>query len=79
MKIQEMGCNELKTVLQFYKEISSDLRQRGINQWDRYYPNRFIVKSDLKEGNLYGILADNILVGAVVMDTNQSKKYRNLY
>ncbi|ULT54816.1 GNAT family N-acetyltransferase [Neobacillus drentensis] len=79
MEIQEIGCNKLKTVLQFYREISSDLRQKGIDQWDRYYPNRFIVKSDLKEGNLYGILEDNILVGAVVVDTNQSKKYRNLY
>ncbi|MEH7097137.1 GNAT family N-acetyltransferase [Neobacillus vireti] len=79
MEIQKIRCKELKTVLQFYREISSDLRQKGIQQWDRYYPNRFIVKSDLKEGNLYGILSDNHLVGAVVVDTNQSKKYRKLY
>ena len=80
MEIQKIGCKELKTVLQFYREISSDLKKKGINQWDRYYPNRFIVKLDLKEGNLYGILPDhNKLVGAIVVDTNQSKKYRKLY
>ena len=79
MEIQAMGLNQLKTVLQFYREITSDLRERGIKQWDRYYPNRFIVKADLKKGNLFGIMANNQLIGAVVLDANQSKKYRSLH
>ncbi|WP_335571210.1 GNAT family N-acetyltransferase [Neobacillus vireti] len=78
MVIQEMGLKELKEVLQFYREISSDLRKKRIHQWDRYYPNRFIIKADLKKGNLYGILSDKKLIGAVVVDTNQSKKYQEL-
>ena len=79
MEIQAIGLTEFKTVLQFYREITSDLRQKGIKQWDRYYPNRFILKEDLKKGNLFGIMKDNQLIGAVVVDANQSKKYRDLH
>jgi ribosomal protein S18 acetylase RimI-like enzyme len=78
MEIHPMGLKELKEVKQFYSEITADLREKGVFQWDRFYPNRFIIKSDLKKGSFFGILNGKKLIGAVVIDTKESKKYQEL-
>lgn len=78
MDILPIGMKERKVVNQFYSDITSNLRKKGVYQWDRYYPNRFIIKEDLKRGNLFGMYNDKQLVGAIVLDTKESKKYKNL-
>lgn len=78
MEIQVIELNELKAMIQLYAKITADLRKKGINQWDRFYPNRFIVKTDIKKGNLFGLSTDKKIIGAVAVDTNESKKYRKL-
>lgn len=78
MEIHSIKLKALKEVNQFYSAITSDLRKKGVYQWDRFYPNRFVIKADLKEGNLYGILAGKKIVGAVVLDTNENKRYQKL-
>jgi ribosomal protein S18 acetylase RimI-like enzyme len=78
MDIVPIGMSDLKSVNQFYSEITSDLRKKGVNQWDRYYPNRFVIREDLKHGTLFGIQEGKQLVGAIVLDRKESKKYKNL-
>jgi ribosomal protein S18 acetylase RimI-like enzyme len=78
MEIHSIGLEESKSVNQLYAEITSDLRKKGVKQWDRFYPNRFIIKADINKGNLFGIMAGEKVVGAVVLDTNESKKYQDL-
>jgi ribosomal protein S18 acetylase RimI-like enzyme len=78
MNILVIGKEEWKSVNQFYSEITANLREKGVYQWDRYYPNRFIIKGDLKQGNLFGMHEGIQLVGAIVLDTKESKKYKNL-
>ena len=75
----KIGLQELPEVKQFYAAITSDLRKKGIDQWDRFYPNRFVMKNDLKNGTLFGIKEANHLIGAIVLDTNQSKQYLKLH
>jgi len=70
-----IGLQELPEVNQFYAEVTSELRKKGIDQWDRFYPNRFVMKNDLKNGTLFGMKAENHLIGAIVLDTNESKQY----
>lgn len=78
MEFIAIGLQELAEVKQFYAEITSDLRKKGIDQWDRFYPNRFVMKNDLKNGTLFGIKEENHLIGAIVLDTNESKQYLKL-
>jgi ribosomal protein S18 acetylase RimI-like enzyme len=78
MEVQMIGLHALPKVTQFYAEVTSDLRKKGINQWDRFYPNRFIMKRDLKKGTLFGFKEVNQLIGAVVLDQDESKQYRKL-
>ncbi|MBO0962785.1 GNAT family N-acetyltransferase [Neobacillus sp. MM2021_6] len=78
MEIHAIGLIKLKAVTQLYTDITADLRRKGIKQWDRLYPNRFIIKTDIKNGHLFGLSADKKILGAVVVDTNESKKYQEL-
>ena len=75
MEIVLIRLRELSEVNKFYSCITSDLRKRGINQWVRYYPNHFILKADIKKETLFGLKEMNKLIGAIVLDTNQGKKY----
>lgn len=78
MEFVSIGVQELPEVNQFYAKVTSDLRKKGIDQWDRFYPNRFVIKKDLKNGTLFGLKEDNHLIGAIVLDTNESKQYLKL-
>ena len=73
-----MDLHELPEVTQFYAEVTSDLRKKGIDQWDRFYPNRFVMKNDLKNGTLFGIKEEKQLIGAIVLDKNENKQYMKL-
>jgi len=78
MEIKPIGLKQIKEVKGFYADVTTDLRGNGVYQWDRYYPNRFIIKADIKKGNLFGIMNGEKIIGAVAIDTNESKKYRKL-
>ncbi|MED3563716.1 GNAT family N-acetyltransferase [Bacillus xiapuensis] len=75
MEIVSIGLDAFKKVRQLYSEITEDLQKKKIKQWDLFYPNRFVIKEDIKEGNLFGIYEANQLAGAVALDTNSSKEY----
>jgi GNAT superfamily N-acetyltransferase len=42
-------------------------------------PQSFYIERRFKKRNLLGIMKNNQLIGAVVVDANQSKKYRDLH
>ncbi|WP_246309474.1 GNAT family N-acetyltransferase [Paenibacillus alginolyticus] len=48
---------------------------KGVKQWDRFYPNRFIIQSDLQNGSLFGVKQSNTVIAAVVVDEKQSSRY----
>ena len=78
MKVLPIGIVEWKSIIQFYSELTKNLRKNGVYQWDRFYPNRFTIKEDLKQGHLFGMYDGKQLVGAIVLDRKESKKYKNL-
>lgn len=63
---------------QFYTKITDHLKKKRIFQWDRFYPNRFVIKDDIKKGNLYGIFEEDQLVAAITLDANGSKRYEQV-
>ena len=78
MEIHLIGLKKLKEVKQFYSVVTSDLRKKGVYQWDRFYPNRFVIKTDLKKSSLFGIQNGNKVIGAIALNTDESKKYRRI-
>ncbi len=75
MDIIPLTLSEQTSVCALYAAVRRDLRQNGIYQWDRFYPNRFVIRRDLKEGHTFGLKQNGVVVGAVVLDGKQSSRY----
>ncbi|MDQ6599171.1 GNAT family N-acetyltransferase [Bacillus salipaludis] len=78
MEIVSISLKDYKNVKQFYTKITDHLKKKRIFQWDRFYPNRFVIKGDIKKGNLYGIFEEDQLVAAITLDVNGSKRYEQV-
>jgi GNAT superfamily N-acetyltransferase len=78
MEVLSIRLSQYKLVTNLYKEVTKKLREKEILQWDRFYPNRFIILQDLKKECFFGIVENNQLLGVVVVNTTQSKQYGKL-
>lgn len=75
MEIVSIPINDFREVTSLYKVVIKSLREKYIFQWDRFYPNQFIIFRDLKNNHFFGVKEDNRIVGVVVLNTSQSKQY----
>ncbi|NOV01161.1 GNAT family N-acetyltransferase [Paenibacillus planticolens] len=78
MEIIQLIKKDGKSLLSLYRTVSADLNRRGVHQWDWFYPNRFVIQSDVKRGTAFGIRDGEKLIGAVVVDAIQSSRYAGL-
>jgi len=78
MNIEVATTNQLKLIKSLYSAVTSHLRENGVDQWDRFYPNRWVIGKNLKEGHLHAIFNEGICIGVVVVNQDQSSKYSGL-
>jgi ribosomal protein S18 acetylase RimI-like enzyme len=78
MDIVSASHHHVKLIMQLFRLVTRHLRQQGIFQWDRFYPNRWVVGKDVKNGQMYVVLQDQVCVGAVVINEEQSANYASL-
>ncbi|PEJ58362.1 hypothetical protein CN692_08800 [Bacillus sp. AFS002410] len=78
MDIIPIQKNYQKDVLKLYKTVTKHLRSNHNDQWDLFYPNLFVIQDDITNQNIYGIIDNDIVIGTVVLDELQSKKYEQI-
>ncbi|WP_246309896.1 hypothetical protein [Paenibacillus alginolyticus] len=78
VQVERIQTKDRQSVRNLYTSVTQHLRKEGVKQWDRFYPNRFIIQSDLQNGSLYGVKQNETVIGAVVVDEKQSSRYNNL-
>jgi len=78
MNIEAVTINQLKLIKSLYSAVTDNMRKNGIDQWGRFYPNRWVIGKDLKKGHLYAIFHKEICIGVVVVNQEQSSKYAGL-
>lgn len=78
MNIEVATINQLKPIKSLYSAVTSHLRKNGVDQWDRFYPNQWLIGNDLKKGHLYAIFNEEDCIGVVVVNEFQSTKYKGL-
>ncbi|KIL42039.1 GCN5 family acetyltransferase [Gordoniibacillus kamchatkensis] len=78
MDIVRLSKEDGKSLRALYKTVTADLEQAGVHQWDRWYPNRFVIGGDVKRGAAFGIRDGGRIVAAVVVDRRQSANYGGL-
>lgn len=78
MEIVRLTLRDSKRLALLYREVSAALIRAGVKQWDRFYPNRFVIGGDVRRGTAFGIHDGSEIIGAVVVDRRQSGKYNAL-
>jgi ribosomal protein S18 acetylase RimI-like enzyme len=78
MEIVQLMKEDRGSLSALYRAVAADLRRDGVNQWDRFYPNRFVIGGDVRRGTVFGIRNEGRIIGAVVVDRRQSGKYSGL-
>ncbi|MDP4162699.1 MAG: GNAT family N-acetyltransferase [Bacillota bacterium] len=78
MNIKIASMSELKPIKFLYAAVAKHMKANGINQWGTIYPNGWVISKDLKGGNLHAIFKEKMCTGAVVVDSNQSTKYKDV-
>jgi ribosomal protein S18 acetylase RimI-like enzyme len=75
MTIMRLGSGHKKGVMSLFRAVTKDLQRQGILQWDWFYPNGIVIGNDLRKKNMFGLVMDDQIVAAVVLDTKQSSIY----
>ncbi len=53
MKIRAAGLSDLPAIMEIINEARRNLKEQGINQWQRSYPNAGVIERDIVDGNCY--------------------------
>lgn len=75
MEVLALKVAEFIKVRNLFTAVIKNLQENSIGQWDRFYPNSFILFHDLWRGQFFGIKKEKELFGVVVLNTKQSKQY----
>ena len=79
MEIVPLSSSDRRSLVQLYRAVTKGLQKEGIDQWDWFYPNRFIIARDLSRHVTFGIKdQQGQVIGAVVVDQHQSESYNGL-
>ncbi|TBL81421.1 GNAT family N-acetyltransferase [Paenibacillus thalictri] len=74
MLIIPLTMDHYRSLLRLYSAVKRDLRAKRIYQWDWFYPNRFVIRGDIKSEILYGIVRGGVVLGAVALDEQLMQK-----
>lgn len=67
-----------KALCELFDRVTAHLRASGIDQWDRWYPNRWVIGGDIRSGALWVLEREGRCIGAVVVDAKQNVRYQAL-
>ena len=65
----------LDSIMYMYSSCVSAMIEKGINQWDNEYPNKDIIKKDIKAKTYFIVLFENKVIAGINIDKNQDDKY----
>lgn len=66
---------ETDKITAMYKEAAKEMERNGIFQWDEIYPDRSIISSDIKKGEMYAVWNNGTLVAAYTINKDADKEY----
>ncbi|NGQ95087.1 GNAT family N-acetyltransferase [Brevibacillus sp. SYP-B805] len=78
MEMIKASVTDTKELLNLFAAAKHHLRRNGIDQWDFFYPNRFVIQRDIKKGELYGIKENDRFIAAVTLNEEVPKAYANI-
>lgn len=78
MYIRLANIMDLPAVINLMTRVIPAMQASGNEQWDNDYPSGDIFKKDINEHNLFILLHDNKLLGAVVINAIFPPEYKSI-
>ena len=75
MNIRKGEISDVENIMEMYKSCVEGMIENGIDQWDKKYPNKEIILSDLKSQTYFVIEDKNIVLGGINIDKKQDRTY----
>lgn len=75
MIIKRAHINDLEAILQILEDARCGFKEQGIDQWQRGYPNRDVVKQDIEKQQSYLVFCEGSLCGTFVVTFEHEHNY----
>ena len=75
LEFRRAGTDDLDALVALYGAAAQDMREKGIDQWDEYYPDREILSEDVESGDMTLGLLDGEPVCAYVVNREYDPEY----
>ena len=75
MEFRPATIGDLDALVSLYGAATQDMREKGIDQWDEYYPDREILAEDVESGDMTLGLLDGRLACAWVVNREYEPEY----
>ena len=75
LEFRRAGTDDLDALVALYGAAAQDMREKGIDQWDEYYPDREILAEDVESGDMTLGLLDGQLACAWVVNREYDPEY----
>ena len=75
MEFRPATIGDLDALVSLYGAATQDMREKGIDQWDEYYPDREILTEDAESGDMTLGLLDGELACAYVVNREYEPEY----
>ena len=69
---------EIPDTLRITRACAVHMADRGIFQWNEYYPRPEIIEKDLERQELYVFIEHSAIIGLVVITTLMDEEYKNV-
>ncbi len=75
MHIVQGTLSDAADIFEIFQAANKHLQEQGIHQWNDEYPNLHLIRSDIEQSSLYGIVADGRWVASVTLNEHQHAEW----
>lgn len=75
LEFRRAGTDDLDALVALYGAAAQDMREKGIDQWDEYYPDQETLTEDVESGDMTLGLLDGQLACAYVVNREYDPEY----
>ena len=79
MKIRAAGLSDLPAIMEIINEARRNLKEQGINQWQRSYPNAGVIERDIVAGNCYVAEEEGQVAASFAVSFDGDADYDKIY
>lgn len=77
--IRKSNIRDLESTLDLFIKVTDLMLEHNVDQWNYDYPNEESIRQDIASGNHYIMAENDIIIGTIVLDSNQDEQYKSVH